>query len=76
MKRMLKNSSWIVKMKKKTIDESTALRTESAWKFYQFLHFRLDVYELNSAIGKINELPQQFNNVEESNQYFLNIHQS
>ena len=40
------------------IDKATSLRPDSKWKFFDFVYVRFDVYELNSAIGKINELPQ------------------
>ena len=42
------------------IEKLTALRENSAWRFYEFLYIRFDVYQLKTTIGKINELPQHF----------------
>ncbi len=47
-------------LNEKIIVKLKALRSDSAWKFYEFLYIRFDVYKLNSAIGKINKLPQHF----------------
>ena len=47
------------------IDKLTKLRDNSAWKFYEFLYIRFDVYELKTTIGKAQELPPHFK--EESN---------
>ena len=38
----------------------TALREDSAWRFYEFLYIRFDVYELKTTIGKAQELPAHF----------------
>ncbi len=35
-------------------------RASSAWKFYRFLDVKFHVYEMNTPIGKINELPDHF----------------
>jgi hypothetical protein len=32
----------------------------SNWKFYRFLDVKFHVYEMNTPIGKINELPDHF----------------
>ncbi len=32
----------------------------SNWKFYRFLDVKLHVYEMNTPIGKANELPDHF----------------
>ena len=45
---------------KNLIEKLTELRDDSAWKFYEFLYIRFDVYQLKTTIGKINELPQHF----------------
>jgi len=51
------------------IDKLVDLRDDSAWRFYEFLYVRFDVYELKTTIGKANELPQHFK--EGSNQKCL-----
>ena len=32
----------------------------SKWKFYRFLDVKFHVYEMNTPIGKSNELPDHF----------------
>ena len=39
------------------LDEFTLARNDSAWKFWRFLAAEFRVYEMNTSIGKINELP-------------------
>ena len=39
------------------LDEFTKSRKDSAWKFWRFLAVEFHVYEMNTPIGKINELP-------------------
>jgi hypothetical protein len=35
-------------------------RADSRWKFYRFLDVKFHVYEMNTPIGKANELPKHF----------------
>jgi hypothetical protein len=42
------------------IEYYTMSRKDSKWKFYKFLDVKFHVYEMNTPIGKINELPEHF----------------
>ncbi len=42
------------------IEYYTMSRKDSKWKFYNFLDVKFHVYEMNTPIGKINELPEHF----------------
>ena len=42
------------------IEQFTNRRTDSKTKFYKFLEVKFHVYEMNTPIGKINELPKHF----------------
>ena len=56
-------------LKQNLIEKLTRNRDGSAWKFYEFLYVRLDVYEMDSPIGAGIELPQHL--LTGSNQRYL-----
>ena len=51
------------------INKLTQNRSDSLWKFYEFLYVRFDVYEMDSPIGAPIELPQHL--LTGSNQQYL-----
>ena len=42
------------------IEQFMKQRADSRWKFYKFLDVKFHVYEMNTPIGKANELPVHF----------------
>ena len=42
------------------IEQFMKQRADSRWKFYKFLDVKFHVYEMNTPIGKANELPKHF----------------
>jgi len=54
--------SIISKVKKEDLIEkvTTKVATDSAWQFYKFLGIAFHIYEMNTPIGKANELPIHF----------------
>ncbi len=42
------------------IEQFTKQRKDSKWKVYRFLDVKFHVYEMNTPMGKSNELPDHF----------------
>ena len=46
--------------KSNLVGKLTKLRSDTKWKFYEFLYICFDVYEPKTTIGKAHELLQHF----------------